>query len=215
MSLSIIGAGGFGREVLAYARDVGLAIAGFIDDRANALDGFEVGARVIGGLEHVRPTDDDRFVIAIGDPVVRWRVAGALAARGARFATIVHPTAYVAPGAQLGAGAVLAPFTFVGPSARLGTHAVLNTYASIGHDANVGTCAVFSPYAVANGATSVGAGAFLGTHAAVVLGASLGAWAKLGAGATAVSDIEAGMLALGTPARGRVMFRPPPERGPE
>ena len=220
--LYIVGAGGLGREVLAYARDSGkdaadgaaFEIAGFLDDRRDALQGFDVGTAVVGSTSDVRIEPHHRYVIAVGDPAVRWRLAGALARRGARFASIVHPSAYVARGARIGSGCILAPFSFVGPSAHLHSHVVLNTYASIGHDGVVEPCAVLSPYAVANGGTVIGAGAFFGTHATLIVGKKVGAWAKLGAGATAYADIEPGALALGTPARGRVMFQAPAEPGP-
>ncbi len=216
-SLYIVGAGGFGREVLAYARDVARAaaappfrIAGFLDDNSEALAGKDVGAAVVGSLASITPGPDDRFVIALGEPRLRRQLALALQERGASataFVTLVHPTAYVA--GELAPGCVVAPFAFVGPGASLGAHAVLNTHASAGHDARLGACCVLSPYAVVNGDVTLEEGVFLGTHATVVPGKRVGAWSKLGAGAVAHGDLDAGTLALGNPARGRVMFAAP------
>jgi sugar O-acyltransferase (sialic acid O-acetyltransferase NeuD family) len=214
-SLYIVGAGGFGREVLAYARDVARAagtfrIAGFLDDHPAALHGRDVGAAVLGTIASLTPGQDDRFVLAVGEPRVRRALALALAARGVRddaFVSIVHPTAYVA--GELAPGCVVAPFAFVGPGAALGRHAVLNTYASAGHDAQLGDYAVLSPYAVVNGNVVLEDGVFLATHATVVPGKRVGAWSKLGAGAVALGDLEPGTLAMGNPAKGRVMFAPP------
>lgn len=216
-SLYIVGAGGFGREVLAYARDVARAaatapfrIAGFLDDNPGALAGKSVGTAVVGSLASVTPSPEDRFILALGEPRLRHQLALALQARGvaeAAFLTLVHPTAYVA--GELAPGCVIAPFAFVGPGAALGAHAVLNTYASAGHDARLGAACVLSPYAVVNGNVVLEEGVFLGTHATVVPGKRIGAWSKLGAGAVAHADLDAGTLALGNPARGRVMFGPP------
>lgn len=218
-SLYLVGAGGFGREVLAYAGDVARAagasppfrIAGFLDDNPAALRGHpEVQAGVVGAVATFTPGGGDRFVIAVGEPRRRRQLALALAARGAgpdAFLSIVHPSAYVA--GRLAPGCVVAPFAFVGPGAALGPHAVLNTYASAGHDATLGAYAVLSPYAVVNGNVALEEGVFLGTHATVVPGKRVGAWAKLGAGAVALGDLEAGTLAMGNPAKGRVMFAPP------
>ncbi len=214
-SLYIVGAGGFGREVLAYARDAAragadLRVAGFLDDNPAALAGRDVGAAVVGPVGALRPAPGDRFVIAVGEPRVRRALAAALAERGVRdedYLSIVHPTAYAA--GELAAGSVLAPFSFVGPGASLGRHAVLNTYASAGHDAALGDFAVLSPYAVVNGNVTLEQGVFLGTHATVVPGKRVGAWSKIGAGAVVLGDLKAGSLALGNPAKGRVMFAPP------
>lgn len=220
-SLYIVGAGGFGREVLAYARDMlssasasaapPFAIAGFLDDNPDALRGHDTaGVTVVGSLAAFTPGPDDRFVIAVGDPRTRRALSLSLAARGVAteaFSSIVHPTAYVA--GALAPGCIIAPFAFVGPGARLAAHCALNTYASAGHDAALGEYCVLSPYAVVNGNVILEDGVFLATQAAVVPGKRIGAWSKLAAGAVAHGDLDAGTLALGNPAKGRVMFAPP------
>jgi sugar O-acyltransferase (sialic acid O-acetyltransferase NeuD family) len=221
-SLFIVGAGGFGREVLAYARDILRAssssssappftIAGFLDDNPEALRGrATAGATVLRSIASHVILPDHRFIIAVGEPRTRRALALALQERGASdeaFATLVHPTAYVA--GELAPGCVLAPFSFVGPGARLAAHCALNTYASAGHDATLSPYCVLSPYAVVNGNVALEEGVFLGTQAAVVPGKRVGAWSKLGAGAVAHADLDAGTLALGNPAKGRVMFAPP------
>ena len=217
MRLVIVGAGGFGREVLAYARDAErdhltgtpFTEVSFLDDRADALDAFPVEAKVIGTIDEGPLGPDDRVIVAVGDPAARFALVRRLEARGAQFATLVHPTAYVAPAALIRPGSVVGPFAFVGPSSELGPHAVLNTYASMGHDAIVGRFAVLSPYAVVNGAVRLADGVFLGTHATVVVGRSVGPWSKVGAGAIALRDVGAGMLCVGNPGRCREMYTPP------
>jgi len=217
MRLVIIGAGGFGREVLAYARDAGRDYVDgarfegvdFLDDRADALDGFPVEARVLGAIDDGPLGPEDRVIVAVGDPAARFALVQRLRARGATFATVVHPTAYVAPAARIGAGTVLAPFAFVGPSARIGEHCALNTYASAGHDAVIGRYGVLSPYAVINGAVRLHDGVFMGTHATVVVGNEVGAWSKIAAGAVALRDVAAGSLVLGNPGKGRELYAPP------
>lgn len=211
VSLVIVGAGGFGREILQYARDQlagDLRVAGFLDDRSDALDGFDVDASVLGRPGEFSFTDEHRVSIAIGDPATRARLAELTAARGARFLTLVHPTAYVAPGARLGAGCVVAPFAFVGVGCVLAEHVALNTYASVGHDARVGTATVFSPYAVVNGGVTIEEEVLLGTHAVVTPGLTVGRGAKIAAGAIVSRAVPPYALAAGVPAQSRVMFRP-------
>ncbi|MEZ4362749.1 MAG: hypothetical protein R3B48_21340 [Kofleriaceae bacterium] len=215
--LYIVGAGGFGREVYTYVLDVLRApgapevrLAGFLDDNPHALRDHALEVGVVGPLAGAALEPAACFVIALGDPRLRRSASLQLLDAGATeasFLTLCHPTAYVA--GELGPGCVAAPFSFVGPGARLAPHAVLNTYASVGHDARVGAFSVFSPYAVVNGNVVVEEGVFLGTHAAVVPGKRVGAWSKLAAGAIAHTDLEPGTLALGNPAKGRVLFAPP------
>jgi sugar O-acyltransferase (sialic acid O-acetyltransferase NeuD family) len=206
----IVGAGGFGREVYRYAHDCREAgvleadVVGFADDRPDALKGFDVGP-MLG-----RPGDLawDRLgaVIAVGDPTARDVLAGLVRTSGGVLASLVHPTAYVAGGAVLGSGVVLCPFAFVSTDVTLGEGTVLNTYASVGHDCQVGASVVLSPYAVLNGNCWVGDRVFLGTHATVTPGRRIGHGSKISAGGVVFRDVPDHALAVGNPAKARVMF---------
>jgi len=171
------------------------------EPEARYWDGYDLLAEMVRRI-HVS------VVIGVGDPAVRRRLGDAAAARGARFLTLVHPTAYVAPNARLGAGCVVCPFAFIGVGAVLGDHVAVNTYASVGHDAQVGDCSVFSPYAVVNGAVVLGEEVFLGTHATVTPRLTVGRSAKIAAGAVATRPVPAYSLAVGNPARSRVLYAP-------
>lgn len=204
----IVGAGGFGREVLQYVidtfgRDERSTVKGFLDDAPPDLSGFDLDYPVLGDTATYRPEPGDRFVIAIGEPSVRARVAESLDARGARFLTVVHPLAYVSAAATIGDGCIVAPFATVGAHARLGDHSVLTFYASIGHDATVGRFCALSPHSVTNGGSSIGDRAFLGAHAVVNPLQSVGDDAKVAAGAVVYRSVPADSIAAGNPAKSR------------
>ena len=210
-SLVIVGAGGFGREVVQYVRDAGQdEVIGFLDDRDDAVTGWADLPAWLGplGTHQVRP--DVAYVIGVGKPSVRAALAAALERAGARFASVIHPSAYVPATAQIGVGSILAPGAHVGPYARLGEHSVLNVLASVGHDATVGRATVFSPYAVINGAAVIGDEVLLGTRATILAGVTVGSSAQIAAGAVVYRDVASFALAQGDPARSRVMFAPAP-----
>ena len=210
MKVIIVGAGGFGRQVHAYAGDCGTRyeVIGFADANPRALDGFEVPVPVLADVCAVDVRADTGFVIAVGDPVARRRLAAVVTRRGGRLVSLVHPTAYVSADARLGAGCVLCPFTFVGVAARVGANTVLNIYSSVGHDAVVGDHCVFSPYATINGGVRLEDEVYLGTKATVSPRLHVGAGAKLSAGAVVTRTVPAGGLAVGNPATSRVLFTP-------
>jgi sugar O-acyltransferase (sialic acid O-acetyltransferase NeuD family) len=211
LDLVIVGAGAFGREVLGYARDAfadrpAHRVAGFADDNPRALDGFDLAVEVLGSARDVPISEATRFVIAVGDPATRRALAAMVEARGGRLSTIVHPLAYIGPGARLGAGCVVCPFAFVGTAATVGANSAINVHASVGHDAVVGANCVVSPYCAISGAVELRDDVFLGTHATVFPGRSVGPGAKVSAGAVVHRDVPAGALAAGNPAKSRVLF---------
>ncbi|HEY0534437.1 MAG TPA: NeuD/PglB/VioB family sugar acetyltransferase [Actinoplanes sp.] len=211
LDLVIVGAGGFGREVLGYAHDVFAdkpvhRVAGFADDNPRALNGFDLAVEVLGSVRDVPISEATGFVIAVGDPAVRRALAAVVAARGGRLSTIIHPSAYIGPGARLGDGCVVCPFAFVGTAATIGANSAINAHASVGHDAVVGANCVVSPYSAVNGAVELQDDVFLGTHATVFPRRRVGHGAKVSAGAVVHRDVPAGALAVGNPAKSRVLF---------
>jgi sugar O-acyltransferase (sialic acid O-acetyltransferase NeuD family) len=209
MDLIIVGAGGLGREVLQWALDAIAAgrldarVRGFLDDTGPDLARFALGVPVLGPVDPALLKPGDACVVAVGDPVARATLADRLAAGGAAFAAVVHPTALVAPSARIAPGAVVCPFGFVGPEATVGAHALVNVRGTVAHDAVVGRAAVLAPHAVLNGAAVLADGAMLGTGAAVMPRMRVGAGARVAPGAMVHADVPAGAFALGNPARWR------------
>lgn len=207
MKLIIAGAGGLGREVWSYARDAIAAgrltgeVAGFIDDTNPDLSPFGLDGALLGTIDGYAPQPDEAVVIGIGTPAHRATVAARLAARGARFVSVIHPLAWVPDTANLAPGCIVAPFATVGPWVSLGPHVLVNTHAVLGHDCVVGACCELAPHSACNGHVHLGDRVFIGSGAVVTARLSVGDDAKVAAGAVVYSDIPPGVTALGNPAR--------------
>lgn len=205
----VVGAGGFGREVLAWIRDAWPSCAdrvgGVLSDDLNRLDGFCVDAHILGTVADYVPLEGDYLVLAIGVPYTRRRVAEALVSRGGRFVTLVHPTAVVADNATLGNGCVVCPYAIVSDSAQLGAFVLINYHASLGHDAYAGHYSVLAPYATLGGNARMEDEGFLGLHASIGPGIRLGARSKVSANSCVLSCTPDDSLVFGVP--GRVMPR--------
>lgn len=211
----IAGAGGFGHEVLRYAEEAAAAgwahqVVGFLDDDASGMAGRNTDLRVVGPLVG-SPLLVGDVLVAVGDPATRQRVRLAVAAAGGRLVTLVHPRAYIAAGAQIGEGVIVAPQAFVGADSSVAANCVVNALAAVGHDARIGADAVLCPFAAVGGFARVGDGALLGTRATVDPDRSVGSWSRVAAGSVVTRDCEPGSLLVGNPATGRVMFRAPEE----
>lgn len=201
----IVGAGGFGREVLQWARDAWPddrhRIVGFLSADHDILDGCDCDIAIVATPDVYRPAPGDGFLLGIGVPYARRRVAEDLCTRGAEFLTLVHPTAIVAESAHIGEGAILCPYTIASDSCRLGRFALMNYHTSLGHDASAGDFAVLSPYATLGGNAHVADDVFLGLHASIGPGKTVGPRSKVSANSCVLTSAPGDSLIFGVPGR--------------
>lgn len=201
----IVGAGGFAREVVHWARDAwpehSSRLEGFLSADAVSHAGRECDLPVLSDPAVYEPRRGDGVLLAIGIPGVRRRVADDLLARGAEFLTLIHPTATVCATAEIGPGSILCPNAIVSDSARLGRCVLVNYHASLAHDSSAGDFAVLSPYSALAGGATIGDDVFLGLHATVGPGVTVGSRSKVAANSCALHDSAADSLVHGVPGR--------------
>lgn len=209
-----VGGGSLAIEAAAYlcARGEESRLAGIVDPGGGRAADFasllERPIPVVSQIEQIDIAAHD-LLVCFGDPQLRWHKWRELTAQGAKFASIIHPTAEICKTARIGIGTIIGPFAFVAPFAVVNDNAVLNVRATVGHDAFVGHSAVLSPHADINGYGLAGEGAFLGAAAVISPSARLGHFAKLSAGSVLNKVAGDGDLMHGNPASGRKMFRVP------
>jgi len=204
-NLIIIGAGQFGREIFtwaiqAIASDFPCRIKGFLDDRADALDGYDYPAKVLGNMGNYKVEADDVFIGAIGDPKTKVKCYSPIAERGGRFINIIHPLANIGNNVQLGAGIVMGPFVSVTCDVKIGNHVTIGAFSNAGHDTIIGDGCQISSHCGINGEATLGEGVFLGSHACIIPRIKVGAWAFVGAGSVVVRDVPPGARVFGNPA---------------
>lgn len=201
----IVGAGGFGREVLQWARDAwpdkASLIGGFLSDDSRRLDGFSSGVGILSAVSDYQPATGDYLLLGIGVPYSRRRVAEDLLARGARFLTLVHPYAAVSPTSSIGQGSTVCPFAVVSDSSSVGRFVLVNYHASLGHDASAADFCVLSPYAALGGGSHIDEEVFLGMHASVGPGVRVGPRSKLSANSCGLSNTPQDSIVYGVPGR--------------
>jgi sugar O-acyltransferase (sialic acid O-acetyltransferase NeuD family) len=201
----IVGAGGFGREVLQWARDAwpeaSSRIAGFLSAESDRLNRHDCGLEMIADPDRYKPQRGDALLLAIGIPVVRRQVAESLRSREATFLTLIHPTAIVAPTAAIGEGVIICPYAIVSDAAQVSAFVLMNYHSSLGHDASAGDYSVLSPYATLGGNAHIGEDVFMGLHASVGPGRRIGDRSKVSANSCALSDAPPESIIYGAPGR--------------
>jgi len=201
----IIGAGGFGREVYLWAKDSfpkdQYTIKGLIDDNPTILDDYNMDINVIGNLDNYKIKKQDRFLFAIGDINGKKSLIIKMKKKGAKFLTLIHPTAIVANTAKIGEGIIICPFVTISDNVQLGDFAMLNIYSSCGHDAKVGNYCILSPYATLNGFVILEDEVFLGTHTTVTPYKRVGYKSKISANSVVMRDVPANKIVFGVPGK--------------
>lgn len=205
----VVGAGGFGRETLdvidaVNARAATWRIRGVADDAPAQVQVDRLasrGHRVLGSVAEVAAAESGWFVVGIGNPTTRSRVAQTFAAAGWKPATVVHPTAVLGSRTVLAEGTVVCGGVQLSTNVVLGRHVHVNPGAVIGHDTVLEDLVSVNPGAVVSGEVHVGARALLGAGSVVLQGLEIGEAAVVGAGACVTRSVPAGTTVVGVPAR--------------
>ena len=212
-NIIIIGAGGFGREVYCWAKDTfsnqEFQIKGFLSNNPRDLDNFDMDVPILEDATTYKIEEKDRFIFAIGDIDAKKRIVTNMKNQGAKFITLIHPTAVVAKSAHIGEGVIICPFALVSSHVELQDFVTINFYSSCGHDAKVGKYCILSPYATLNGFTILEDEVFLGTHATVTARKKVGYRSKVSANSVAMYDVPPHTLVYGVPGKNQTIFKEP------
>jgi sugar O-acyltransferase (sialic acid O-acetyltransferase NeuD family) len=158
--------------------------------------------RYLGRVEDAFPhLEQARYVIAIGSPSTRERVARRVDPWPATAATLVHPQASIGSSTTLGEGAVVCAGARLSTNVTIGRHVHVNANATIGHDTVIGDFTSLNPMAAVSGDCHLGPGVLVGVAGVVLNGLRVGDGATIGGAACVVKDVPPGTVVKGVPAR--------------
>lgn len=209
----IIGAGGHGKEVASYIRDIGsqgtnVCVAGFVDE--NKPKGAFGQSEILGGFDDLRVLLRDHedkmfyYIPAVGDNRSRAelvRKAESLKMNNFKPWTLRSPQATIGHNVEIGEGSCLAPGSIITTHVSLGRYCIINVNASVSHDCCLGDFVNINPGATVCGNVSIGSGCYIGAGATIIDKISIDDWAVIGAGAVVIEDMSAGVTAVGVPAK--------------
>lgn len=206
--LIIIGAGGFGREMLWFIDALNHPVAewkvlGFVDDTPEKQGSRVEGFPVLGPIESLRDMDKKVYVTCpIGSSKGRKTIAEKLSGlKNIEFASLVSQDATFARNLVVGEGCIVYPGVTITSNVKLGKHCVVNLGATLSHDVELQDFATISPGVTLCGNVMVGAGCELGAATTIIEKIVLAPGVKTGAGAVVVQSIDTPGLYVGVPAK--------------
>jgi len=205
----IIGAGGFGREVMPIAEDM-LAAADsasceivFVDENPELT--LVNGHRAIRPDEFLASAADKFFNISIADYSVRQRFAREFVAGNAQPFSLRAPNSVCMRENRIGEGAILCAYTTITSNATIGKYFHANIYSYVAHDCVIGDFVTFAPDVHCNGGVIVEDYAYIGTGAVLRQGTKekplvIGRGAVVGMGAVVTKSVAPFTTVVGNPA---------------
>lgn len=204
--LYVFGAGGSGREVAwLVAQSWGNKIdIEFVVDRTEFLSTDVDGHKVIL-FQDIIENESSRYVIALGDPTARRRIASSFQTTLLRSTSIIHPRVEMSDRVEVGSGSIVCAGCIVTTNVSIGKHAHINIGCTVSHDVVIGNFTTLSPGAHISGNVHIGEDVFIGTGANIINGSSdkplmIGNGAVVAAGACVTKHVASGIMVAGVPA---------------
>lgn len=208
MSLPIIvlGAGGHAKVLIGCLMAVSAVIIGIVDPDEKRFGTKVLGVPVLGGDDVIAGFSSSEILLvnglgSVGLPVNRQQLFERFKELGYAFASVVHPSAVIAPDVVLGEGAQVMAGAVIQPGCLIEADSIINTRASVDHDCIIGCHVHIAPGVTFSGGVTVGVCSHIGTGAVVVQGVFIGSGCLVAAGAVVTKNIVDGATVRGVPAR--------------
>ena len=205
-NLIIIGARGYGREVYNLATqckefNTEYVIKGFLDDKSDALVGFEGYAKILSSVENYFPEENDVFVCALGS--VNWKkhYVELILSKGGIFTNLIHPTSVINYNVKLGKGLIVFMYSNISNDCTIGDYVTIQGFVAIGHDTIIGNWSHLNAYSFMGGYAILDEQVCLHTRATILPNIIIGKKAIIGAGSIVIKNVKENTTVFGNPAK--------------
>lgn len=204
-NLLIVGAGGWGREVLAQAKtepdyETRWQIKGFLDSRADLHNGKDIGVPIVGDPLTYQVEPNDLYVCAVGSPESRKHYIQPLRTQEAKFITLRHH-AFLSPRNRIDQGSIICHRVQISPDVQIGKFVSIQSNSIISHDVKIGHFSHIGAMVFIGGNAKIGSLVTIHPQSTILPNIKIGDGATVGAGSVVIKDIPSGTTVFGNPAR--------------
>ena len=207
-NIIIIGAGGFGREVLSLVEAINrqnqsFNFIGFVDD--GITKGITInGYPVLGNTEILMEwAERVNIAVAIGNPKTKRNIVSKISKnKYIKFPNLIHPSIFFSNfGNSIGVGNIICEGNIITTNVTLKNHIILNLACTVGHDTIINNFCSFMPAVNISGEVNIKESVYVGTGAKIINQLEIGENTIVGAGAVVFKSLPSNCTAVGVPAK--------------
>ena len=207
IKLIIIGAGGFGSEVLETINDCNkkkkrFKVYGFIDENKSLIDKNILGVPILGNIKYLLSLKvrDYECLITVADPVLRKKIVEKLNNK-VDFCRVIHPSVIYSSFTKIGKGCIIQPGNILMPNTRLGNHVIINMHCTVGHNSYLKNFVSMMPGVHIGGNNTINEGVYVGSGTITNEKINVGKWSVIGSGSVIIKHIPDNSLVIGIPGK--------------
>lgn len=195
----IMGAGDFGREVYEFHKFVGVEVAGFFDEKAEATHLRK--KPIYNSLKDIKKTDEVCFIAGTGNAQINKKFFNMIILKNLKLAEPLICDSYVGENTKIGKGVVVCPKSVLTCDINIGDFSIINYGCTIGHDCLIGKFCVISPNCSLSGYTTIENEVFLGTSVATIPKVNISKNIVIGASSLVTKNLTENGTYVGIPAK--------------
>lgn len=202
----ILGSGGHAKVLINILKLCDIKIFGITDPETPKSYGLYEDITYLGDDNSISEYSPDKLLLvnglgSAGKCDKRKLLFDKFKNHGYSFASLIHPSAIIAPDVKLSEGVQVMAGAIIQPGSIIGKNTIINTKVSVDHDCQIGSHVHLAPGVTLSGNVKVGDETHIGTGANIIQNINIGRNSLVGAGSLVLNNIPENSKAFGVPVK--------------